>query len=179
MSTEEGVVRVEIPEGVDAMVDEELNVTVRGPLGEVKRKFGDPRAFVSREGNAITISVASNRRKSLAMLNTYRAHFKNMFKGVTEGFTYEMQIVYSHFPMRVNVKENEVLIQNFLGERAPRKAKISEGVKVEVKGDKVILRGVDKEKVGQSAANIERATKIRRRDPRVFQDGIYILGGAR
>ena len=174
----EVVVRVEIPEKVDAMVDGELNVTVKGPLGELRRKFNDPRAMVSKEDNTIAIRASSQRKKNIAMVNTYRAHLRNMFKGVTEGFTYEMQIVYSHFPMRLNVREREILIQNFLGERAPRKAKVSEGVEVKVQGDRVILKGIDKEKVGQSAANIEKATRIKGKDPRVFQDGIYIVGGA-
>ncbi len=178
MSTEEAV-RIEMPENVDANVDGELNVTVKGPLGEVRRKFDDPRAKVSREDNTIIIRASSQRKKNFAMVNTYKAHLENMFKGVTQGFTYGMQIVYSHFPIRVNVRGNEVLIQNFLGERAPRKAKIMEGVKVKVEGDRVILKGLEKEKVGQSAANIERATKIKGKDPRVFQDGIYIVGGAK
>lgn len=67
------------------------------------------------------------------------------------------------------------MIQNFLGERYPRKAEILETVKVEVKGEIITVTGIDKEKVGQTAANIERATKVKNRDIRVFQDGIYIV----
>jgi large subunit ribosomal protein L6 len=48
-------------------------------------------------------------------------------------------------------------------------------VSVEVNGDEIIVQGVDKDEVGQSAFNIEQATFIRHRDPRVFQDGCYIL----
>ena len=50
---------------------------------------------------------------------------------------------------------------------------ILEGVSVEIKGDEVIVKGIDKEKVGQTTANIERATAVKSRDVRVFQDGIY------
>ena len=50
---------------------------------------------------------------------------------------------------------------------------ILEGVSVEIKGDEVIVKGIDKEKVGQTVANIERATAVKNRDIRVFQDGIY------
>jgi large subunit ribosomal protein L6 len=97
----------------------------------------------------------------------------NMIHGVTEGFQYKMKTVYSHFPIKTNVEGNTFVIQNFLGERSPRKALILEGVKVEAKGDDVTVNGIDKEKVGQTVANIERATAVKRRDIRVFQDGIY------
>ena len=64
---------------------------------------------------------------------------------------------------------------NFLGERFPRTARIMPNVKVQAKGDQVLVSGIDKELVGQTAVNIELATKIRGYDPRVFQDGIYIV----
>ena len=178
MSSEQ-ILEVEIPEGIEVTLTEDSSLIVKGPLGEVRKRFNDPRASLSKGENSIAIRSRSQRKKSAAMVNTYRAHLRNMFQGVNQGFTYEMQIIYSHFPMRVNFKGGEVLIQNFLGERSPRKATIFEGVDVKVQNERVILKGIDKEKVGQSAANIERATKIKRKDPRVFQDGIYIVGGAR
>jgi len=79
------------------------------------------------------------------------------------------------FPIKTSVEGNEFVIQNFLGERSPRKAKILENVKVETMGDNVTVSGIDKEKVGQTAANIERATKVKHRDIRVFQDGVYLI----
>jgi large subunit ribosomal protein L6 len=45
---------------------------------------------------------------------------------------------------------------------------------VAIKGDELIVTGINKEHVGQTAANIEQATRIKGRDPRVFQDGIYL-----
>jgi large subunit ribosomal protein L6 len=97
-----------------------------------------------------------------------------MILGVTQGFTYEMKIVYSHFPVKAGVKGSEFVIENFLGEKFPRKTRIVGDTKVEVKGDQVVLTGPDVEAVGQTAANIEQATRIRGFDPRIFQDGIYI-----
>jgi large subunit ribosomal protein L6 len=44
---------------------------------------------------------------------------------------------------------------------------------VEIKSENITVTGIDREKVGQTVANIERATKIRKRDIRVFQDGVY------
>jgi large subunit ribosomal protein L6 len=87
-----------------------------------------------------------------------------------------MKIVFSHFPIKTVVKGDIFEIQNFLGERSARRAKILEGVKVQAKGDEVTLTGIDVEKVSQTAANIEQATRVRDRDIRVFQDGIYVVG---
>jgi large subunit ribosomal protein L6 len=98
-----------------------------------------------------------------------------MIKGVTEGFEYGMKIVYSHFPMKTTVKKDGFIIENFLGEAAPRKAKIVGETKVQISGDEVTVKGLNKEEVGQTAANIELATYIKHYDPRVFQDGIYIV----
>ncbi|MEM2537643.1 MAG: 50S ribosomal protein L6, partial [Candidatus Bathyarchaeia archaeon] len=101
-------------------------------------------------------------------------HINNMITGVRKGFTYKLKIVFSHFPISVKVQGNTVLIENFTGERSPRKAKIIGNVKVKVQGDDVIVQGINLEEVSQTAANIEQATKIRRKDPRVFLDGIYL-----
>src|SRR5216684_2713940 len=78
------------------------------------------------------------------------------------------------FPRKATVKGSEFIIENFLGEKFPRKTRILGETKVEVKGDQVLLTGADVEAVGQTAANIELATRIRGFDPRIFQDGIYI-----
>mgnify|MGYP001045530876 CR=1 FL=1 len=51
----------------------------------------------------------------------------------------------------------------------------AENIKVDVKGDDVYLIGPDKEKLGQTAANLKRITRIRKKDPRVFQDGVYLF----
>jgi len=72
------------------------------------------------------------------------------------------------------VEGNIVKIENFIGERAPRVAKIFDGVSISVEDKDIVVSGLDKEKVSQSAANIQRATKIRDYDPRVFSDGIYV-----
>ena len=77
--------------------------------------------------------------------------------------------------MKVGVKGNTVIIDNYLGEKAPRKAAIVGETKVKVKGKDVSIEGIDKECVGQTAANIENSTSINNRDRRVFQDGIYVV----
>lgn len=99
----------------------------------------------------------------------------NMVKGVTHGFKFTMKVVYSHFPVKTILKDNEFVIENFLGESHPRTAKILGETKIEIKGDTISLSGIDLEHVSQSSANIELATKITNYDPRVFQDGIYLI----
>jgi len=102
-----------------------------------------------------------------------------MVKGVTDGFTYTLKVLYSHFPMTVEVKGTDFVVNNYFGERVPRRAKILNGVNVKVENKTtVVVSGVDKENVGQTAANIERSTTVKNRDRRVFQDGIYLISKA-
>ncbi len=165
---------IEIPEGVNVRIENGI-VSVEGPKGKLERYLYHPKLSIIKEGNKIIVKAELPRRKEKALVGTFAGHIKNMIKGVTEGFTYKMKIVYSHFPIKASVKGNEFIIENFLGEKSPRKAKLFGNVKVTVKGSDVIIEGINREEVGQTAANIERATKVRGKDVRVFQDGIYIV----
>ncbi|MEM1724893.1 MAG: 50S ribosomal protein L6 [Thermoplasmata archaeon] len=165
---------INAPQGVTFTFQNNI-LTVRGPKGELKREFIDDKVKMRQEGNNIIIECELPRKKDISLAGTWNAHVRNMVKGVTEGYEYKLKIVYAHFPIKVNVKGKEILIENFLGEKRPRKAKIFGNVKVEVKNDIVIVSGINIEEVGQTAANIEKATKIKNYDPRVFQDGIYII----
>jgi large subunit ribosomal protein L6 len=115
-------------------------------------------------------------------MGTFESHVDNMFYGVTEGWSYQMEVFYAHFPMQVNVEGDEVVINNFLGEKAPRRTTIRGDTEVQVDGEEVTLTGPDKEAVGQTAADIEQLTRVTDKDTRVFQDGVYITekpkGGA-
>ena len=165
---------IPIPEDVTVNV-ENSEVTVKGNGGEIKRNFNHNNITISNDDENVTISVAFPNKKDKAMVGTIKSHVSNMIYGVKHGFTYKMKIVYAHFPMTVKVKGNIVSIDNFIGERSPRTAKIIGDVKVSVKGDDVTITGINKEHVGQTMANIEQATKIKGRDPRIFQDGIYLV----
>ena len=164
--------QIPIPEGITASFDNKL-LTIKGEKGEVSRAFIHPKIDIKINDKKIEINSKNVRRKEKALIGTYVAHTKNMIKGVTKGFEYKMKTVFSHFPIKTSVEGNEFIIQNFLGERSARRAKILEGVNVEAKGEDITVQGIDKEKVGQTVANIERATKVKKRDIRVFQDGIY------
>ena len=164
--------KITIPDGVTAII-ENHNLKIKGGKGELSRSFSHPKIDISINGNAIEIQGKDLRRKEKALIGTFTAHINNMVKGTTEGFEYKMKTVFSHFPIKTAVEGNEFVIHNFLGERSARKAKILEGVTVEVKGEDVTVQGIDKELVGQTVANIERASKVKKRDIRVFQDGVY------
>jgi large subunit ribosomal protein L6 len=78
--------------------------------------------------------------------------------------------------MTMAVKGNTVVVNNYFGERVPRTSDILSGVDVKVSNKvEVTVSGIDKELVGQTAANIERSTTVKNRDRRVFQDGIYLI----
>jgi large subunit ribosomal protein L6 len=167
---------VEIPANVNIQV-RDMVVDVSGPLGSLSKDFSHARQIrISKTDGKITLDTLYPDKKKLALLGTVRSHILNMIDGVTRKFRYEMKIVYAHFPITVEYEStsNTLLIKNFLGERSARKAHILPGVDVRVTGDTVILEGIDKENVGQTAANIQRATRIRKKDPRVFGDGIYV-----
>lgn len=166
---------VEIPEGVSASIDGD-KVTITGPKGSVSRDFVSARHDISQEGGALIVRIEVPRRKERALAGTWNAHLNNMVKGVTDGFTYTLKALYSHFPMTLAVQGNQLIVNNYFGERVPRSANILAGVDVKVQNKtEIVVSGIDKEAVGQTAANIERSTTVKKRDRRVFQDGIYLI----
>ena len=174
MLIEKLIYEVTLPEGVSFSMDGN-NITLSGSRGELNRDFKHPQITISDNNGNIKLTGKKLRRKEKALIGTWRAHLNNMAQGVSSGFLYEMKIVFAHFPMKVSVKGNVVDIANFLGEKVTRHANICGDVKVIAKGDKVTIEGNNVEDVGQTAANLERATVVKGRDIRVFQDGIYIV----
>ena len=164
---------LKIPEQVKLEMNDRI-VTITGSKGILKREFKHPLVNLEKKDNTIIITSKFPKRKEKAVVGTWIAHLNNMFKGVTTGFEYKMKIVYAHFPIKASVKGNVFVIENFLGERTPRKAKIVGGTKVKVVESQVIVDGIDIEEVGQTMANIEHTTKIKGFDSRIFQDGIYL-----
>ncbi|MEM2092562.1 MAG: 50S ribosomal protein L6 [Candidatus Bathyarchaeia archaeon] len=165
--------RVKVPEGVKVNVVGKT-VEVIGERGRLTRDFSDHPVNIRIIDGEVEVSALWPRRREKACVGTVAAHIRNMIRGVTKGFTYKLKIVFAHFPISVKVDGDRVLIENFMGERAPRIAKIVGSTKVIVKGDDVIVQGINLEEVSQTAANIEQATKIKNRDPRRFLDGIYV-----
>jgi large subunit ribosomal protein L6 len=167
---------VDVPKGVTFSLSGR-RLHAKGPLGAVDRPFPSDALELKVAGGTatLTLRLPAHRKRSQALLNTWAAHLKNLAGALTLGVEARLKIVAAHFPMKVQVKENHILIENFLGEKHPRSSDLLPGTSAKVDGEFVILTGYDMEQVGQSAANVERASKIREYDPRVFQDGIYLV----
>jgi large subunit ribosomal protein L6 len=166
---------IKAPDNVDITVDAAKKVVVKGEKGTLTRDFSHAAVNVEGIGKEIRIWAKWPRKKESALVGTIESHIKNMITGVTKGYTYKLKIVFSHFPISVKVQDRSVLIENFTGERRPRKIKIIGSVKVKVESEDVVVSGIDLEQVSQTAANIEQLTRVRGKDPRVFLDGIYVF----
>ena len=166
-------VEIEIPDEVSAEVST-LDLTVEGPEGSVTRTLWFPSVSVSVEDGSVVIESAESDAKTNATVGTFESHVSNMIHGVTEGWEYKMEVYYAHFPMQVDVDGDEVVIENFLGEKSSRRTPIRGDTDVQVDGEEVTLMGPSKEDVGQTAADIEQLTRVTDKDTRVFQDGVYI-----
>lgn len=160
---------ISIPEGIEVLILGDT-IQIRGPKGEIKKSFKLGEVKVEKRGKDIVVSG-----KEKMFINTIGAHIKNMIRGVEEGYSRKLQIVYSHFPMSIEVKGKKVFIKNFLGQKEMRSAEIIGNTKVEVDGQNIIVSGIDKENVGQTTANLIKAVKITKKDSRVFQDGLYVV----
>ncbi|MDQ1280208.1 MAG: large subunit ribosomal protein [Thermoproteota archaeon] len=165
---------IKIPENVEVQI-EGKKVSVKGPLGVIKRDFSHAILTIKKNNDELCVEVPWPDKKGAASVGTISSLIKNMIIGVVKGFTYKLKIVFAHFPMSVKVGDKEVIIENFGGERMPRRAKIQGDVKVTIVGDDVILQGIDVMDVSQTAANIQQASHIKKKDPRVFLDGVYIF----
>lgn len=166
---------IPIPEGIEVQI-EKGTISVKGKKGEAHKELRHPRLTVSLADKTVHIVCPENKPtiNDKMMINTFKAHVRNLFHGVQEGYRAKLKICSGHFPITVTIENNIIVIKNFLGEKTPRKAALYPGVKVKIEGDIISLEGIDKESVGQTAARIENATRITNRDRRVFQDGCYI-----
>ena len=151
-------------------------ITVKSDKGQTSRDFtAITNINFIKENNSIILEAETVNRQVNAVFRTVASHIKNLIEGLEKGYEYKLAVVFSHFPMNISVKGNDVEILNFSGGKKSRSAKIMGDTKVEIKGKEIFVRGNVKEHVGQTAANIENAAKVRGKDRRIFQDGIYIV----
>jgi large subunit ribosomal protein L6 len=153
-------------------------IIVSGDLGNVEKEF-DPRIvkIEIKDGKVEVTPLIRNKRRAKMLQNTYLRLIEQMKVGVTKGYEQTMEVVFSHFPVTLEVKEGKLIIKNLYGEKIPREAKIVGKTKVEIKGKTLRVFGIDKYEVFQTVANIMQACKQNKFDPRVFQDGIYPVSG--
>jgi large subunit ribosomal protein L6 len=168
---------VKIPQKTEVKVDGR-KISVSGTKGKLEKDFSSPLfdrlVKIAKDGDLIKVSTGSSRRKVKSQTGCVAAHIRNMMKGANSGYTARLKVVFMHFPVTVKAAGNEITVANFLGEKSPRKAQIVGETNVDVKGEEITVTGLDRDAVGQTAANIERATHVPARDRRVFQDGIFV-----
>jgi len=165
---------IEIPSEVKVEINKK-KITVKGKEGEISKEFNLGEIILEKKDSSIIVGYKKSTKKEKKKINTIVAHIRNMINGVLEKFKYQLKICFVHFPITVEMKGNEAQIKNFLGERIPRICKIPQGVDVKIEKEIITVTSHDKELAGQAAANFEMATRIRLRDRRIFQDGIFII----
>ncbi|XP_049328591.1 60S ribosomal protein L9 isoform X1 [Astyanax mexicanus] len=172
---------VDIPDKVDVSL-KGRTITVKGPRGTLRREFSHINLelrLLGKKQKKLRVDKWWGNRKELATVRTICSHVQNMIKGVTMGFRYKMRSVYAHFPINVVIQESGSLVEirNFLGEKYIRRVRMRPGVNCALSAaqkDELVLEGNDIELVSNSAALIQQATSVRKKDIRKFLDGVYV-----
>lgn len=142
---------IPVPSGVDVKIDGS-RVAVRGSRGSLERTFPD-RVSIAHEDGQLSITRGDDQRQSRALHGLSRALLNNMVVGVSEGFRRELNIVGVGY--RAILKDSDLELQ--LGYSHPVKFPAPAGISFEVpEPTKVIVSGIDKEAVGQAAADIRK-----------------------
>lgn len=140
---------VEIPRGVEVKIDN-TTVTVKGPRGILAKTFS-PRLKITAEDNHIIVTPLDSGRKTRALHGLTRTLIANMVEGVTKGFARVLEINGVGYKAQV---QGRTLILN-IGFSNPVNYPLPEGVDVKVDRQTIVtITGIDKELVGQTAANI-------------------------
>ena len=163
---------VVIPEGVTVTQKKNM-LTFVGPLGKTHKSFRLIPVDIEIVENKILLKAFGSKKKDYAILHTARSIIRNICEGLIVGYTIKMKIVFAHFPVTVKVEGKNIIIENFQGERDPRRTVIVGNTKVIPGGEDIILTGEVWTDITQTAANIELKTKVKNKDHRVFLDGIY------
>lgn len=165
--------KLEIPQGISCVYEDKLLVCTHGSKS-LSRKISVPSTEVKIKDSEIILECKKGNKNNYKGIMSALAHIKNLFSGLENEYVYQLESANVHFPMTIKIEGDKVKINNFLGEKVPREAKILPGVQVKIEGQKITVTSHDREAAGQTAANLERATKLTGRDRRIFQDGIYI-----
>lgn len=165
---------IDIPDMVTVRMEGNL-IVVGGKLGTLQKDLTKLPISVDIKDKKLMIKPPGTRKRDLAITNTAKSIILSMIKGVEQGFTYKLKVIYAHFPISVKTKGKEIHVENYFGERAPRVSHVvGDTTKVNIVGEDVIVQGPSLEDVSQTAANIEFSTKLKGKDQRVFLDGLYI-----
>ena len=140
---------VVLPAGVEIKQDGN-NITVKGPKGELTREFSSD-IKMNIEGNEVTFTRPNDSKEMKTIHGTTRANFNNMVVGVSEGFQKALELIGVGY--RAQVQGNKLTLN--VGDSHPVEMTAPEGVTFEVPANtQVIVKGINKEVVGELAANI-------------------------
>ncbi|OUM95066.1 MAG: 50S ribosomal protein L6 [Thermobacillus sp. ZCTH02-B1] len=140
---------IQIPDGVSVSVDGNV-VTVKGPKGTLTRELHKDMKVVV-DGNAVKVERPSDEKLHRALHGTTRSVIANMVSGVTEGFSKSLELVGVGY--RVTKSGNKIVLN--VGYSHPVEIVPDQGIEFEVPSQtKIIVKGIDKELVGQTAAKI-------------------------
>jgi large subunit ribosomal protein L6 len=165
---------VEIPNGVNISI-EDGKIYIKGPKGEKYRNINNRNIIIEIKENKIIFKVYFPSKKIIRDMNTMVAHIKNDIEGVTKGFVYKLKGVSIHFPLKLKLQNNKLIIENYMGGRDIKEIEIPKGVKAILNENEITLEGYDIELLGNLAGLIENSVKPKEKDLRKFQDGIYII----
>lgn len=140
---------IEIPAGVTVTLNNST-VTVKGPKGELTRSF-NPDIEIKIEENLVTITRPSDIKEHRALHGTTRALIANMVEGVSKGFERKLELIGVGY--RVQKQGNKLVLN--VGYSHPIEFEPEAGLEIEVPANtKITIKGTDKERVGELAANI-------------------------
>ncbi len=155
-----------IPEGVTVTVDGDL-IMVKGPKGELKRRLARE-IKVELAVKELVVGIAKQTKRSAALWGLSRMLIANMVEGVKNGFVKKLEI--EGIGYKVALQGNNLILN--LGFSHPVNFKAVPGITFKVEKNIIAVSGIDKEAVGQAAANIR---KIRKPEPYKGK-GIHYLG---
>lgn len=140
---------VDLPAGVEVQQGE-TTITVKGPLGTLVQSL-NPLVKVERDGSTLNIAPADESRGANAMSGTYRAVIANMVQGVSKGFERKLNLVGTGY----RAQAQGAALNLSLGFSHPVVYALPDGIKAETPTQtEILIKGSDKQKVGQVAAEI-------------------------
>jgi len=164
---------LELPENFTIKINKN-NFTIEHSNGSLTREYPSSSIEINNKDNIVEIKGKSHNKKVKALVGTFAAHILNMIKGIEEPFVYNLAIKSVHFPMTANYNNNKFELKNFLGGKFNRSTTVPSNVELKLNGSDIELKSSDIEAVGMTATRLEQLTRVKKRDRRVFQDGIFI-----
>jgi large subunit ribosomal protein L9e len=180
MKTIKSCVSINVPKGINIDI-KARTVTVSKGDKKLSKSFKHLPVHIQivDAGRKLEVSLFFGLSKQIASLRTVCSHIDNMITGVTQRFRYHLRLVYNHFPINAQVTNGgkTIEIRNFLGEKSTRvidmvgDAKVS---KSEAVKDEILVEGPNIDDTSRSAALIHQSCLVKRKDIRMFLDGIYV-----